>query len=174
MAGGEDSLDTVVSLIQILWESEHKNWEKNVADIEVCMLYKGIGPRNLAQNQRFIMLISFHLVGEWLPELSQKGLRFMLKTICLSFKNNTGSDRSTQFWVLSWYLRHVLKTRSRSSSILNMIPLPVFLQTLPRHTRVFQKKMRRTQAFEHHQRSHGTCQISCQKQWGVMMTNGFT
>ena len=61
VAGGEDSLDTVVSLIQILWESEYKIWEKNVADIEVCMLYKGKGPRNLPQNQRFIMLISFGL-----------------------------------------------------------------------------------------------------------------
>ena len=61
VAGGEYSLDTVVSLIPILWESEYKNWEKNVADIEVCMLYKGKGPRNLPQNQRFIMLISFGL-----------------------------------------------------------------------------------------------------------------
>ena len=61
VAGGEDSLDTVVTLIQILWESEYKDWEKNVADIEVCMLYKGKGPRNLPQNQRFIMLISFGL-----------------------------------------------------------------------------------------------------------------
>ena len=34
VAGGEDSLDTVVSLIQILWEPEYKNWEKNIADIE--------------------------------------------------------------------------------------------------------------------------------------------
>ena len=61
IAGGEDSLDTAVSLIQILWESEYKNWEQIVADIEVCMLYKGKGPRNLPQNQRFIMLISFGL-----------------------------------------------------------------------------------------------------------------
>ena len=61
VAGGEDSLDTVVSLIQILWDSEYKNWEKNIADIEVCMLYKSKGPRNLPQNQRFIMLISFGL-----------------------------------------------------------------------------------------------------------------
>ena len=38
IAGGEDSLDTAVSLIQILWESEYKNWEQIVADIEVCML----------------------------------------------------------------------------------------------------------------------------------------
>ena len=57
IAGGEDSLDTVVSLIQILWESEYKDWEKNVADI----VYKGKGPRNLPQNQSFIMLISFGL-----------------------------------------------------------------------------------------------------------------
>ena len=61
IAGGENSLDTAVSLIQILWESEYKNWEQIVADIEVCMLYKGKGPRNLPQNQRFIMLISFGL-----------------------------------------------------------------------------------------------------------------
>ena len=61
LAGGEDSLDTLVSLIQKLWKSEYKNWEKNIADIEVCMLYKGKGPRNLPQNQRFVMLISFGL-----------------------------------------------------------------------------------------------------------------
>ena len=61
VAGGEDSLDTVVSLIQILWESEYKDWEKNVADIEVSMLYKGKGPRSLPQNQRFIVFISFGL-----------------------------------------------------------------------------------------------------------------
>ena len=61
IAGGEDSLDTAVSLIQVLWESEYKNWEQIVADIEVCMLYKGKGPGNLRQNQRFIMLISFGL-----------------------------------------------------------------------------------------------------------------
>ena len=61
IAGGEDSLDTAVSLIQVHWESEYKNWEQIVADIEVCMLYKGKGPRNLRQNQRFIMLISFGL-----------------------------------------------------------------------------------------------------------------
>ena len=34
---------------------------ENIADIEVCMLYKGKGPRNLPQNQCFIMLISFGL-----------------------------------------------------------------------------------------------------------------
>ena len=61
VAGREDSLDTGVSLIQQLWESEYKNWETNIADIEVCMLHKGKGPRNLPQNQRFIMLVSFGL-----------------------------------------------------------------------------------------------------------------
>jgi len=61
VAGRENSLDTVVSLTQQLWESEYKNWEKNIADIEVCMLYKGKAPRSLTQNQRFIMLISFGL-----------------------------------------------------------------------------------------------------------------
>ena len=36
-------------------------WEEVVADIEVCMLYKGKGPRSLPQNQRFVMLITFGL-----------------------------------------------------------------------------------------------------------------
>ena len=122
IAGGEDSLDTAVSLIQILWESEYKNWEQIVADIEVCMFFKGKGPRNLPQNQRLIVLISFGLR----PELSREDLRVMPKPICLLSMNNTGSGRSTHSWVLSWYSRSALKTRSRSSSILNMIPLLVF------------------------------------------------
>ena len=43
------------------WESEYKNWEKNIADIEVCVLCNGKGPRSLPQNQRFVLLISFGL-----------------------------------------------------------------------------------------------------------------
>ena len=48
-------------MIQMLWELECKKWEQVVADIEVCMLYKGKGPRSLTQNQRFIMLLAFGL-----------------------------------------------------------------------------------------------------------------
>ena len=61
VAGGEDTIDIAVSLIQALWELEYKHWEEVVADIEVCMLFKGKGPRSLPQNQRFIMLIAFGL-----------------------------------------------------------------------------------------------------------------
>ena len=50
VAGGEDTIEMTVSLIQALWEMEYKQWEVVVADIEVCMLYKGKGPRSLPQN----------------------------------------------------------------------------------------------------------------------------
>ena len=132
VAGGEDSLDTVVSLIQILWESEYKNWEKNIADIEVCMLNKGKGPRNLPQNQRFIELISFGL--RVVDRIVAKRLTSHAENNLLIVKEQYGfrSKHSVLGPVL------VLTLRSRSSSILNMILLPVFLQTLPRHTRVFQ------------------------------------
>ena len=61
VAGGEDAMDTAVSLIQMFWELDYEKWEQVVADIELCMLYKGKGPRSLPQKQRFIMLISFGL-----------------------------------------------------------------------------------------------------------------
>ena len=38
----------------------------------------------------------------------------MLKPICLLWKNNTGSDRHTQSWVLSWYslcIEHAVKIK---------------------------------------------------------------
>ena len=54
-------MDTAVSLIQALWELGYKQWEQVVANIEVCMLYEGKGPRGLPQDQRFIMLIAFGL-----------------------------------------------------------------------------------------------------------------
>ena len=50
-----------VSLIQKLWETDYRQWDGAVSDIEVCMLYKGTGSRTLPQNQRFIMLIAFGL-----------------------------------------------------------------------------------------------------------------
>ena len=56
VAGCEDAIDTAVSLIQTFWELEYKQWEQVVADIEVCMLYTGKGPRSRPQNQRLIML----------------------------------------------------------------------------------------------------------------------
>jgi len=64
------------------------NWEQIVAHIEVCMLYKGKGPRNLSQNQRFILLISFGL--RVVARKFQKGFRFTLNPICLLMMNSTG------------------------------------------------------------------------------------
>ena len=34
VAGGEDTIDMAVSLIQTLWDMEYKQWEVVVADIE--------------------------------------------------------------------------------------------------------------------------------------------
>ena len=61
VAGGEDTIDLAVSTIQTLWETDHRQWEEAVSDIEVCMIYKGKGSHKLPQNQRFIMLIAFGL-----------------------------------------------------------------------------------------------------------------
>ena len=61
VAGGEDTIDMRVFIIQNLWETDCRQWDLAVSDSEVCMLYKGKGSRKLPQNQRFIMLITFGL-----------------------------------------------------------------------------------------------------------------
>ena len=109
VAGGEDAMDTAVSLIQTLWELEYKKWEQVVADIEVCMLNKGKGPRNLPQNQRFIMLISF-------------GLRVVAKIVARKLTNHAESN--------SLIVKEQYGFRSKHSvQSLNTIPSLVFLLT---------------------------------------------
>ena len=58
-----------------------------VADIEICMLYNGEGPRSLPQNQRFILLIAF-------------GLRFVAKIVA---KRLTGHAESNSLIVKEQY-----------------------------------------------------------------------
>ena len=173
VAGGEDSLDTVVSLIQILWESEYKNWEKNIADIEVCMLYKGKGPRNLPQNQRFIMLISFGL--RVVARIVAKRLTSHAENNLLIVKEQYGfrSKHSVlgPVLVLTLCIEDAVKIKFNPehdpfacvfadiAKAYPSVPRPELMDVL--------KKIRCfIQAFKHHQRTHGTCQIPCQKQWG--------
>ena len=60
IAGGEDAMETAVSLIQTLWELRVQELgEKLSQTLRSSMLYKG--PGSLPQNQRFVMLISFGL-----------------------------------------------------------------------------------------------------------------
>ena len=171
IAGGEDSLDTAVSLIQIRWESEYKNWEQIVADIEVCMLYKGKGPRNLTQNQLVVMLISVgqrvvarifarrltsHAESSLLIVDEQYGFRskhsvlgpVLVLTLCIEdavkIKFNPESDP------FACVFADIAKAYPS-------VPRPELMAVL--------KKIRCSiQTFKHHQRSHGACQIPCQKQ----------
>ena len=72
VAGGEDSLDTVVSLIQILWESEYKNWRKILPTLRFACCTK-VKVREIFHRIN-ALLCSFHLVYEWLPRIVAKRL----------------------------------------------------------------------------------------------------
>ena len=101
------------------------------------MLYKGKGPRNLPQNQRFILLISFGL--RVVARIVAKRLMSHAENILLIVKEQYGfrSKHSVlgPVLVLTQCIEDAVKIKFNPEC---MIPLPVFLQTLPRHTRVFQ------------------------------------
>ena len=171
IAGGEDSLDTVVSLIQQLWESEYKNWEKNKADIEVCMLYKGKGPRNLPQNQRFIVLISFGLrvvariVAKRLTSHAENNLLIVQEQYRFRSKHSVLGP----VLVLTLCIEDAVEIKFNpeydpfACVFADIVKAPECSKT--RVDGRVKKILSSTQTFKHHQRSHGTCQIPCQKQW---------
>ena len=138
VVGGEDSFDTAVSLIQKLWKSEYKNWEQIVADIEVCMLYKGKGPRNLPQNQRLIMLVSFGL--RVLARIVARRLTSHAESNFLIVEEQYGCRSKDavlgSVLVLTLCIEDAVKIKFNPE----YDPLACVLLTLPRHTRVFQEQ----------------------------------
>ena len=160
ISGGEDALDNAVSLIQILWELEYENWEQ-------FMLYKGKSPRNLPQNQRFIMLISF-------------GLRVVAKIVAKKLTNHAESNSliveeqygfRSKHSVLGPVLVFTLCIEDAVKIKFNPEHDPfacVFADIAKAYPSVLRPELVDAcvekitcpiQTFKHHQRSHGTCQI---------------